>query len=62
MLLADTTVAYPLDVIHRRMQMGGWKGAASIVSADGKGLEYTDMVDAFRKTVKYEGFGAYTTA
>ncbi|XP_045813551.1 mitochondrial adenine nucleotide transporter ADNT1-like [Trifolium pratense] len=52
------TVAYPLDVIRRRMQMGGWKGAASIVAADGKGLEYTGMVDAFRKTVKYEGFGA----
>jgi solute carrier family 25 phosphate transporter 23/24/25/41 len=52
------TVAYPLDVIRRRMQMGGWKGASSIVAADGKGLEYTGMVDAFRKTVKYEGFGA----
>lgn len=53
------TVAYPLDVIRRRMQMGGWKGAASVVTGDGKGnLEYTGMVDAFRKTVKYEGFGA----
>jgi len=53
------TVAYPLDVIRRRMQMGGWKGAASVVTGDGKGnLEYIGMVDAFSKTVKYEGFGA----
>ncbi|KAB2609698.1 mitochondrial adenine nucleotide transporter ADNT1-like [Pyrus ussuriensis x Pyrus communis] len=36
------TVAYPLDVIRRRMQM----------------VEYTGMVDAFRKTVRHEGFGA----
>ncbi|XP_062074522.1 mitochondrial adenine nucleotide transporter ADNT1-like [Humulus lupulus] len=55
------TVAYPLDVIRRRMQMVGWKDAASIVTGDGKGkagLEYTGMVDAFRKTVRHEGFGA----
>ncbi|KAI9173822.1 hypothetical protein LWI28_007120 [Acer negundo] len=55
------TVAYPLDVIRRRMQMVGWKDAASVVTGDGKGkasLEYTGMVDAFRKTVRHEGFGA----
>ncbi|KAL7597277.1 mitochondrial adenine nucleotide transporter ADNT1 [Lactuca sativa] len=54
------TVAYPLDVIRRRMQMVGWKDAASVVTAGGKsgGLEYTGMVDAFRKTVRYEGFRA----
>ncbi|CAN0841056.1 Mitochondrial adenine nucleotide transporter ADNT1 [Linum grandiflorum] len=55
------TVAYPLDVIRRRMQMVGWKDAASVVTGDGRGkapLEYTGMVDAFRKTVRYEGFGA----
>ncbi|XP_020105985.1 mitochondrial adenine nucleotide transporter ADNT1-like [Ananas comosus] len=55
------TVAYPLDVIRRRMQMVGWKDAASIVTAEGRSkepLEYTGMVDAFRKTVRYEGFGA----
>lgn len=53
------TVAYPLDVIRRRMQMVGWKDAASVVTGEGKsGLEYTGMVDAFRKTVRYEGFGA----
>ncbi|KAJ6933724.1 mitochondrial adenine nucleotide transporter ADNT1-like [Populus alba x Populus x berolinensis] len=55
------TVAYPLDVIRRRMQMAGWKDAASVVTGDGRGkiaLEYTGMVDAFRKTVRHEGFGA----
>ncbi|XP_072991905.1 mitochondrial adenine nucleotide transporter ADNT1-like [Typha latifolia] len=55
------TVAYPLDVIRRRMQMVGWKDAASIVTAAGRSkepLEYTGMVDAFRKTVRHEGFGA----
>ncbi|KAB1219579.1 Mitochondrial adenine nucleotide transporter ADNT1 [Morella rubra] len=55
------TVAYPLDVIRRRMQMVGWNNAASVVIGDGRSktsLEYTGMVDAFRKTVRYEGFGA----
>ncbi|XP_076950558.1 mitochondrial adenine nucleotide transporter ADNT1-like [Bidens hawaiensis] len=55
------TVAYPLDVIRRRMQMGGWKHAASIVTGEGKSksaLEYNGMIDAFRKTVRYEGFRA----
>ncbi|GMY30492.1 mitochondrial adenine nucleotide transporter ADNT1-like [Fagus crenata] len=55
------TVAYPLDVIRRRMQMVGWKNAASVVTGDGRSkapLEYTGMVDAFRKTVRHEGFGA----
>lgn len=55
------TVAYPLDVIRRRMQMVGWKDAASVVTGDGKtkaALEYNGMVDAFRKTVRHEGFGA----
>ncbi|KAD6795080.1 hypothetical protein E3N88_05976 [Mikania micrantha] len=46
------TVAYPLDVIRRRMQMVGWKHAASVVTADGKSaLEYTGMVDAFRSSI-----------
>lgn len=55
------TVAYPLDVVRRRMQMVGWKDASSIIVGDGGSkapLEYTGMIDAFRKTVKYEGFRA----
>ncbi|KAA3452481.1 mitochondrial adenine nucleotide transporter ADNT1-like [Gossypium australe] len=55
------TVTYPLDVIRRRMQMVGWKDAASVVTGDGRNkapLEYTGMIDAFRKTVRHEGFGA----
>ncbi|KAK4741233.1 hypothetical protein SAY87_024821 [Trapa incisa] len=55
------TVAYPLDVIRRRMQMVGWRDASSVVTGDGKSkasLEYTGMVDAFRKTVRHEGFRA----
>lgn len=55
------TVAYPLDVIRRRMQMVGWRDAASVVTGDGKtkaAIEYTGMVDAFRKTIRYEGVGA----
>ncbi|KAF5744410.1 mitochondrial adenine nucleotide transporter ADNT1 [Tripterygium wilfordii] len=55
------TVAYPLDVIRRRMQMVGWKDAASIVTGEGSSktrLEYNGMIDAFRKTVRHEGFGA----
>ncbi|GKU87980.1 hypothetical protein SLEP1_g2299 [Rubroshorea leprosula] len=55
------TVAYPLDVIRRRMQMVGWSNAASVVTGDGMSkapLEYSGMIDAFRKTVRYEGFGA----
>ena len=54
------TVAYPLDVVRRRMQMVGWKDASTVITGDGKrvALEYTGMVDAFRKTVQYEGFGA----
>lgn len=55
------TVAYPLDVVRRRMQMVGWKDASSVVLGDGRGkvpLEYNGMIDTFRKTVRHEGFGA----
>jgi solute carrier family 25 (mitochondrial phosphate transporter), member 23/24/25/41 len=53
------TVAYPLDVIRRRMQMVGWNHADSIVTGQSKeALQYNGMIDAFRKTVHHEGVGA----
>jgi solute carrier family 25 phosphate transporter 23/24/25/41 len=53
------TVAYPLDVIRRRMQMVGWNHADSIVTGQSKeALQYNGMIDAFRKTVRHEGVGA----
>jgi solute carrier family 25 phosphate transporter 23/24/25/41 len=55
------TVAYPLDVVCRRMQMVGWKDGSSIMTADGQvraPVQYNGMVDAFRKTVKNEGLWA----
>ncbi|KAJ7525938.1 hypothetical protein O6H91_17G074900 [Diphasiastrum complanatum] len=55
------TVAYPLDVVRRRLQMVGWKDASPVLTADGRvraPIQYTGMIDAFRQTVKHEGFGA----
>ncbi|XP_039116107.1 mitochondrial adenine nucleotide transporter ADNT1 [Dioscorea cayenensis subsp. rotundata] len=55
------TVAYPLDVIRRRMQMVGWNHAASVITGQGMSkapMEYSGMIDAFRKTVRHEGFRA----
>ena len=52
------TVAYPLDVISRRMHMVGWSHADSIVIGQVKeALQYNGMIDAFRKTVRH-GVGA----
>ncbi|XP_051129671.1 mitochondrial adenine nucleotide transporter ADNT1-like [Andrographis paniculata] len=59
--IVSQTVTYPLDVIRRRMQIAGWKDAASVITGDGKGKappEYNGMVDAFLKTIRSEGFGA----
>ncbi|KAI5077712.1 hypothetical protein GOP47_0007536 [Adiantum capillus-veneris] len=54
-------VAYPFDVVRRRMQMVGWKDASSVIIADGQmkaPVQYTWMIDAFLKTIQNEGFGA----
>ncbi|CAM6089737.1 unnamed protein product [Calypogeia fissa] len=53
------TVAYPLDVVRRRMQMSGWKDASPVLMSDGTvkaPVQYSGMVDAFRQTVRNEGF------
>lgn len=50
-------MAYPLDVVRRRLQMVGWQQG----SANGRapaGLEYTGMVDCFSKMIKNEGVGS----
>ena len=53
------TVAYPLDVVRRRMQMSGWDGANAL-HGDGRGhaVRYTGMSDCFRRTVAEEGVRA----
>lgn len=53
------TVAYPLDVVRRRMQMSGWAGARGLHHTDaGAAVVYSGMVDCFRRTVAEEGVGA----
>ncbi|KAI5063987.1 hypothetical protein GOP47_0020657 [Adiantum capillus-veneris] len=50
----DQTIAYPLDVVRRRMQMVGWKGASSVITTDSQMkalIQYTGMIDAFLKTI-----------
>lgn len=50
------TVAYPLDVVRRRMQMSGWAGATGLHhEAGGGAVAYKGMVDCFRRTVAEEG-------
>ena len=53
------TVAYPLDVVRRRMQMSGWDGANAL-HGDGRGhaVRYSGMTDCFRRTVAEEGVRA----
>ena len=52
------TVAYPLDVVRRRLQVTGWN-AAGTTSAHGVAVAmppaYTGMVDCFVQTVRTEG-------
>ncbi|KAI3979940.1 hypothetical protein MKX01_042594 [Papaver californicum] len=55
------TFAYPFNVIHRRMQMSGWKNSSSIIACDGNNkaaVEFTGMCDAFKKTIRNDGFKA----
>lgn len=55
------TVAYPLDVVRRRLQMVGWKSAAPVLTPEGTfeaPMQYKGMLDCFSKTVKHEGVSA----
>ncbi|KAI3853356.1 hypothetical protein MKX03_018649 [Papaver bracteatum] len=55
------TFAYPFNVIHRRMQMEGWKKSSSIIACGGNNkaaIEFTGMCDAFKKTIRNDGFKA----
>lgn len=52
------TVAYPLDVVRRRMQMSGWAGAQALHAEAGHAVAYKGMVDCFMRTLREEGFQA----
>lgn len=59
------TVAFPLDVVRRRLQVSGWQGAKEVTGdalqnvTKKKGVTtYTGMVDCFVKTVQEEGVRA----
>ena len=62
------TVAYPLDVVRRRLQMvhpAATAAAAAAATSPGgassvqlPGPQYSGMVDAFRQTVRQEGWSA----
>jgi solute carrier family 25 phosphate transporter 23/24/25/41 len=52
------TVAYPLDVVRRRLQMSGWNGAQTLHAEQGHAVIYKGMVDCFVRTVREEGMRA----
>ena len=62
------TVAYPLDVVRRRLQMvhpAATAAAAAAATSPGgaasvqlPGPQYSGMMDAFRQTVRQEGWSA----
>lgn len=52
------TVAYPFDVVRRRLQVSGWDGAKNLHAEGGHAVRYTGMVDCFVRTAKEEGMGA----
>lgn len=52
------TVAYPFDVVRRRLQVSGWQGAQTLHADAGHAVVYTGMADCFVRTVKEEGVGA----
>ena len=49
------TVAYPFDVVRRRLQVSGWAGAAELHADRGGAVAYRGMADCFARTVREEG-------
>lgn len=49
------TLAYPFDVVRRRLQVSGWAGAKNLHADHGKAVAYRGMVDCFVRTVREEG-------
>lgn len=52
------TVAYPFDVVRRRLQVSGWSGAAKLHADHGHAIEYKGMTDCFIRTCREEGYQA----
>lgn len=52
------TVAYPFDVVRRRLQVSGWAGASKLHSDGGHAIAYKGMIDCFARTIKEEGVQA----
>lgn len=52
------TVAYPLDVVRRRLQVSGWQGVKDLHSDHGRAIAYRGMTDCFVRTVREEGMQA----
>jgi len=55
---AGQTVAYPFDVVRRRLQVSGWRGAEGLHADHGQAVAYRGMIDCFIRTVREEGVGA----
>eukprot|EP01024_Parvocaulis_polyphysoides_P043292 TRINITY_DN3954_c0_g4_i3.p1 TRINITY_DN3954_c0_g4~~TRINITY_DN3954_c0_g4_i3.p1 ORF type:complete len:326 (+),score=36.02 TRINITY_DN3954_c0_g4_i3:100-1077(+) len=53
------TMAYPFDVVRRRLQVSGWSGAQALhADKGGQAVAYKGMMDCFRRTISEEGVGA----
>lgn len=52
------TVAYPFDVVRRRLQVSGWRGAETLHADHGHAVAYRGMMDCFVRTIREEGVSA----